>query len=102
MTPPSDPIEDAILAAVAARGAGKSVCPSEVARDLASATASQPPMSATADPDAEGDAWRAWMPEVRRAAGRLAAAGRIAVTQKGQPVDPEDARGPIRLALPAG
>jgi hypothetical protein len=66
---------------VAARGPGRTICPSEVARALA------------AD-------WRPLMPAVRAEAARLAAEGRIAVTQKGRPVDPETARGPVRLGLP--
>jgi hypothetical protein len=75
-------VEAAILAAVAARGAGRSICPSEVARALA-------PQD-----------WRPLMPAVRDAAARLAAAGRIAVTQGGRAVDAGAARGPIRLGLP--
>ena len=74
-------IRTAILRAVAERGAGKTVCPSEVARAL----------------DAE---WRALMPEVRRVAAELAAAGEIAVTQQGRKVDALKARGAIRLGLP--
>jgi hypothetical protein len=74
----------AILAMVARRRPGTTLCPSEVARVLAG-------------PD--GD-WRALMPLVRAAAGSLAAAGRIAVTQRGRPVG-VDAPGPIRLGRPA-
>jgi hypothetical protein len=76
-----DPLAAAILAAVAARGPGKSVCPSEIARALA--------------PD-----WRSLMPAVRATAARLAAAGLLRVTQKGATVDALTARGPIRLAAP--
>jgi hypothetical protein len=39
------------------------------------------------------------MGEVRDVAARLLAEGRIVATQKGQPVDPVSARGPIRLGL---
>ncbi|QPH55697.1 DUF3253 domain-containing protein [Pontivivens ytuae] len=59
----------------------KTFCPSEVARNLS-------------------DDWRPLMPEVRAVAARLAEQGQIAVTQKGAPVDAEQARGPIRLARP--
>jgi len=62
------------------RGAGRTFCPSEAARALA-------------------DDWRPLMPAVRMAAARLAAEGRIVATQKGRPVDPRTARGPIRLGL---
>lgn len=73
-------IRMAIRAAVHARGQGKTICPSEVARALA-------------------DDWRPLMPDVRRVASTMAAAGEIAVTRKGAPVDAGIARGPIRLGL---
>jgi len=63
------------------RGPGKSICPSEAARLLAP------------------EGWRGQMEAVRAAAVDLAAEGLVKVTQKGEPVDPEAARGPIRLAL---
>lgn len=74
-------IAAALLARAAARGPGKTFCPSEVARALA------------AD-------WRPWMPAVRQVAGELVDAGRLRATQKGRAVDPRTARGPIRLGLP--
>ncbi|MEL6921806.1 MAG: DUF3253 domain-containing protein [Pseudomonadota bacterium] len=77
-------IRDEIMRRVYERGADKTICPSEVARALA--------------PD--DDAWRALMDSVRAVAGELAANGELAVTQKGEPVDVEVARGPIRLGLP--
>ena len=61
--------------------AGKSVCPSEVARR----------MSATE--------WRPLMEVVRRAARRLVLAGGIEVTQGGKPVLHLNFKGPIRLRL---
>jgi hypothetical protein len=70
------------MAQVTARGTGKTICPSEVARAL------------TAD-------WRSLMPEVRAVAGDLTQRGDIVVTQKGAPVDACLARGPIRLGKPA-
>jgi hypothetical protein len=73
--------DDAAIAAVLMdlahrRGAGASFCPSEAARALS------------------GD-WRPLMPEVRRVAAGLP----LVATQRGQPVDPRTARGPIRLRL---
>jgi hypothetical protein len=56
-----------------------SICPSEVARAAAP------------------DCWRALLPAVRAAAARLAAQGRIVVTQRGRPVDIRTVRGPVRL-----
>lgn len=70
-----------ILRRAEVRGPGRTLCPSEVARALA------------------GE-WRPLMPAVRAEAARLAAAGRLAVTQRGAAVDPLTARGPIRLGLP--
>jgi hypothetical protein len=73
-------IRDAILAQTAARGAEKSICPSEVARAL--------------DPED----WQRLMPRIRREAALLAREGRIDVLRKGKPVDPEqEIRGVIRL-----
>jgi len=73
-------IDDLLLDLAHRRGAGKTFCPSEAARAL-------------------GDDWRARMDDVRSAAGQLVAEGRIVATQKGAPVDPVTARGPIRLGL---
>ena len=59
-----------------------SICPSEAARAV----------------DAEG--WRDLMPAARAAAGRLAAAGEVEVTQGGAVVDVASARGPVRVRRP--
>lgn len=80
-------IAETMLRLVAERGAGKSICPSEVARALGG-------------PQPEG--WGPLMKPVRRVAVGLAHAGRLAILRKGQPVDPDDFRGVYRLALPAG
>jgi hypothetical protein len=45
------------------------------------------------------DAWRVLMEPARMAARRLAAAGRVEITQRGRVVDPSTARGPIRVRL---
>jgi len=74
-------IEAEILRQVEAIGADKSICPSEVARAMA--------------PD-----WRTKLSAVRRAAIRLAVAGRIDILRKGRPVDPISVKGVIRLRLP--
>lgn len=76
-------IEAVILDLCRERGTARSICPSEVARRLASS---------------EGD-WRALMPKVREVARALRQAGIIEVTQKSVAVDPVTARGPIRLRL---
>ena len=76
-------IEATLLRLVTARGADKSICPSEAARALA--------------PE-----WQSLMGPVRRVAVRLAMAGRIDILRKGKPVDPASVRGVIRLRLKPG
>lgn len=75
-------VEQAIVDLLEHRAVGASICPSEVARALF----------------AEED-WRVEMERVRMAARRLQRAGRIQIVQKGRPVDPSKAKGPIRLRL---
>jgi Protein of unknown function (DUF3253) len=72
-------IETTILRLLTERGTG-SICPSEAARAL--------------DPE-----WRRLLGPVRKAAIRLARAGRIDILRKGRPVAPEEVRGVIRLRL---
>ena len=82
----SPPDEAAIAAAIlrqtAERGAGKSICPSEVARALA---------------PGEEAAWRPLLGRVRATAVRLAGEGRIEILRKGKPVPPAGVKGVIRL-----
>ncbi|MGY1741302.1 MULTISPECIES: DUF3253 domain-containing protein [unclassified Blastococcus] len=75
-------LERQIGALLAARAAGASICPSEAARAV----------------DPAG--WRELMPAARAAAGRLAAAGEVEVTQGGAAVDVATARGPVRVRRP--
>jgi hypothetical protein len=70
----------AILELLEQRDHGKTICPSDAARALAG-----------------DDGFRPLMDLVREAAGELVEAGRIEVTQHGEPVDLDRARGPIRL-----
>ncbi len=74
-------LERAILELLEGRAAGATICPSEAARH------------------AHPERWRALMERTRRAARRLAAEGRLEVTQRGEVVDPSRARGAIRLRL---
>ncbi len=74
-------IRQTILEKVQERGADKSICPSEVARQLG------------------GEEWRSLMPTVRAIAASLAETGAIVITQRGKPVSLKDAKGPIRLRL---
>ena len=75
-------LEQAIADLLDARGAGKTICPSEAARRVAP------------------DGWRELMEPARRAARRLVAAGSLEITQQGRVVDPSTAKGPIRLRRP--
>lgn len=81
--PDAAEIEQILLGLCAARGADKSICPSEVARALA-------------QDEAE---WRALMPAVRSVAAGLSRRSKIRVLQGGRAVDPDSVTGPIRLAF---
>ncbi|MBE2319207.1 DUF3253 domain-containing protein [Solirubrobacter sp. CPCC 204708] len=70
-------IERTILALLAQREAGKTICPSEAARALA-------------------DDFRPLMDDVRRVADGME---QVEITQKGRVVALGDVRGPIRLRL---
>lgn len=74
-------IESTLLDLVTQRGAGKSICPSEVARAV------------------NPEDWRPLMAEVRTKAKELVLQGKILVTQRGEPVDLDTAKGPVRLTL---
>jgi hypothetical protein len=73
-------IERTILALLQARDPGRTICPSDAARAL--------------DSD-----FRPLMEPVRRVAREMVARGALEITQKGEVVDPERARGAIRLRL---
>ena len=64
---------------LAARDAGKTICPSEAARAVG------------------GDDWRDLMQPARDAAHSLVELGEVEVTQKGEVVDVTTARGPVRI-----
>lgn len=72
--------EQATIRALLRHRAGKTICPSDVARALG------------------GEQWRELMDGVRDAARELADVGEITVRQKGEKVDLTTARGPVRLA----
>lgn len=86
MSDQTEALEAAILALVAARGPGKTICPSEAAR----AVGGDHP-----------DGWGPLMQPARRIAVRLMKEGRVVITRKGRPVDPDDFRGVYRLTLPS-
>lgn len=73
-------IKNRILTFTRKRGSQKSVCPSEVTKDLFS------------------DVWRDHVDEVRTVAGELQNQKLIRVTQGGKDVRIDDAKGPIRFS----
>lgn len=75
-------LEQAILELLDGRAPDATICPSDAARAVY---------------DGDDDGWRALMEPVRQAARRLVAAGEVEITQGGRPVDPDEARGPIRM-----
>ncbi len=77
-------LEDAIRALVAGREG--TICPSEAARVVGG--------------DDES-VWRPLMGRAREAAWRLAQAGELEVTQRGEVVDVRTAVGPVRLRRPS-
>jgi uncharacterized protein DUF3253 len=75
--------ERSIVTLLEQRDEGKTICPSDAARDLGG-----------------DDGFRALMPLVRDAARAMVARGELEVTQHGEVVDLDSARGAIRLRLP--
>jgi hypothetical protein len=76
-----DLIENAVLTLAELRGPGKSVCPSEAARE------------------AFPEDWQRRMRHVRAAAVHLARKGQVVILRKGKPVDPETFKGVYRIAI---
>ncbi len=74
-----DPIIESILATAQARGDEKTFCPSEIARELFP------------------EDWRAHMQEIVEVAIALQKQGKVVITQKGEPVDIDHIKGPIRI-----
>ena len=74
-------IKNRILAFTKKRGPDKSVCPSEVTKDLFT------------------DVWRDHVDDVRTVAGELQNQRLIKITQKGKEISLNDAKGPIRLSI---
>lgn len=74
-------IQQRIIKMATNRGADKTICPSEVAREMF------------------GEDWRSEMKSVRDAAFDLAIENKVVITQKGEIVDPEKFNGPIRIRI---
>ncbi len=78
-------IRQKIIELTAAAGPTKSICPSEVARDMVGKDEKQ---------------WRQLMKPIRAAAVALAREQEINITRKGKIVDPNDFKGVYRLKCP--
>ena len=76
-----------LLTLLSARGPGKTISPAEAARAIGGD---------------HPDGWGPLMQPLRGIAVRLMKEGRIVITRKGRPVNPDDFRGVYRLSLPAG
>ncbi|GAA1888583.1 DUF3253 domain-containing protein [Williamsia serinedens] len=82
--PTRDDLRRAVLDLLSERKPTSSICPSDVARRV------------------RPDDWRPLMDPVRAAARDLVDAGEVEITQRGEVVDPDIARGPIRIRRPRG
>jgi hypothetical protein len=85
----SPSLETTILILCNRAANGRSIDPTDAARAFAAARGE----------DELG--WRSHLSEVRRAAVKLALAGRLVIYRKGKPVDPADFRGVYRLGVPS-
>jgi hypothetical protein len=74
-------ISDTILLLATERGKDKTICPSEVARELSP------------------DDWRMYMKEIRKIAFELRDAGKVLIMQKGSEVAGSEVVGPIRIQI---
>ncbi|QQP87976.1 DUF3253 domain-containing protein [Skermanella sp. TT6] len=80
-----DPITERILAMIEDGG---SVSPQEVAQAF---------YKDTKTPGMPADGWHKYMTAVRQQAIHLARQGRLQITRKGEPVDPNNFKGVVRL-----
>lgn len=74
-------ISETILLLATQRGKDKTICPSEVAREISP------------------DDWRTYMREVRKEAFVLRDAGKVRIMQKGAEVAGSEVVGPIRIQI---
>jgi hypothetical protein len=84
-TPTDDELIETILRLATERGDERTLGPMDVARALGGD---------------HPDGWGPLMQPIRRVAVQLMKDGRLVITRKGRPVDPEDFRGVYRLRLP--
>lgn len=82
--PGDDQIDESMISLATLRGPEKTICPSEVAREIVGASP---------------EAWRPLMDPIRDRAIDVAKAGRITIKQGGQSVDPDDFSGAYLIAI---
>ncbi|TCR62056.1 DUF3253 domain-containing protein [Bosea sp. BK604] len=85
MSAQDDALEAAIFDLLAARGPGHTISAMDAARIVGGD---------------HPDGWGPLMQPIRRIAVRLMKEGKLVITRKGRPVDPDDFRGVYRLSLP--
>jgi hypothetical protein len=90
--PADDPVATAILETLSELAPGASISLMDAARVIA---------DQRRRPADGPELWRRYMNAVRQQATHLARQGRIEITRKGQPVDPKNFKGVVRLRLPA-
>lgn len=74
-------ISEIILSLAVERGKDKTICPSEVARELSA------------------NDWRRYMKVIRNTAFELRDAGKVIIKQKGREVEGNEIAGPIRIQI---
>ncbi|MEM7603203.1 MAG: DUF3253 domain-containing protein [Verrucomicrobiota bacterium] len=82
MNSPEETLRETILALLAARAPGKTICPSEAARK------------------AFPNEWRDRMEATRQVAITLATAGKLEICQGGKAIKSQQFSGPVRLRKP--
>ncbi|MEO1066604.1 MAG: DUF3253 domain-containing protein [Pseudomonadota bacterium] len=75
-------LQDALITLIEARGPGKTICPSEVARAVAGSNAKE---------------WRLLMKPVKAIAVALAKDGKVTIRRKGKIIDPDAIKGIYRI-----
>lgn len=89
--PGDDPVAEAILDTLTALPPGASISMMDAARAIA---------NRRRRPTDGPELWRRYMNAVRQQATHLARQGRLEILRKGQPVDPKNFKGVVRLRLP--
>lgn len=85
MTDQDEALEAAIFNLLAGRGSSRTISAMDAARIVGGD---------------HPDGWSPLMQPIRRIAVRLMKEGKLVITRKGRPVDPDDFRGVYRLSLP--